>query len=569
MKKLRYIIAISAIFAVYSCDDELDTENLSEKSLDNFYKSPTDINEAMAGIYNAIYTPNVHSEEQVAANLMDNMMLGGGGPDDKSAKWVDNFEDPAEDTYRDMWRQSYNGISRANAIIEKVPTADFSKDFNTPQEAEEFKKQALGEALFMRAFFYFRLAKFFGGVPLITTYGGDRLVARSTYTETFAQIGADLKLAIETMPSTPFTSIPTSRYGHANKWVAEAYLGRVFLFYTGYMSNMEKQATTDLPLAGGGSLTGAQVATYLDDCINNSGYKLASDFRNLWPYSYVNKSAKNNVLPWAAAEGLSWVGQDGITPTFGTGNFETMFMQRYSFGNWDWTNGQSYTNRLALFNSLRGNSLVPFGEGWGWCTVNPKLFSGWDDADPRKRGSILEVGKAEQGTGSYAADKGDHETGYFNKKYVSLQHDNGKGSNVGMFVQMYAWSITDMQLMHAQDFIFMRFADVLLMHSEITKTADGMNAVRRRAGNLPPVAYSLENIKAERLHELAFEGLHWFDLVRWGDVDTAFNDVIQVRNSGVDANYSVKYRTETKGLVPIPETEIRLLNGVYNQNPGW
>ncbi|WP_433835060.1 RagB/SusD family nutrient uptake outer membrane protein [Flavobacterium anhuiense] len=569
MKKLRYIIAISAIFAVSGCSDVLDTENLSEKSLDNFYKTPTDIDEAMAGVYNAIYTANVHSEEQVAANLMDNMMFGGGGPDDKSAKWVDNFEDPAEDTYRDMWKQSYNGISRANAIIEKVPDADFSKHFNTPQEADEFKKQALGEALFMRAFFYFRLAKFFGGVPLIIKYDDDRLVARSSYTETFAQIASDLKLAIETMPSTPFPSIPTSRYGHANKWVAEAYMGRVFLFYTGYMSNMEKQATTDLPLAGGGSVTGTQVASYLDDCINNSGHKLVSDFRNLWPYSYINKSAgKNTVLPWAAAEGLAWVGQDGIAPTFGTGNLETMFVQRFSFGDWNWTNGNIYTNRLALFNSLRGNSLVPFGEGWGWCTVNPKLYSGWDDTDPRKRGSILEVGRADQGTAGYAKDKGDHETGYFNKKYTSLQHDDGTGTNKGMFVQMYAWPNADMQLMHAQDFIFMRFADVLLMHSEITKTPDGMNVVRARA-KLPAEPYSLENIKAERLHELAFEGLHWFDLIRWGDVDTAFNDVIQVRNSGVDASYSVKYRTETKGLVPIPETEMRLLNGVYNQNPGW
>lgn len=281
MKKLQYIIAVSAIFIATSCDDYLDQDNLGEKGLDTYYKTPTDIEEAMAGVYNAIYTVNVHSEEQIAANLMDNMMLGGGGPDDKTAKWADNFEDPAEDTYHDMWKQSYNGISRANAIIEAVPVADFSKYFKTVAEAEDFKKQALGEALFMRAFFYFRLAKFFGGVPLIIKYDGDRLVPRSSYTETFAQIASDLKLAIETMPSTPFTSIPTARYGHANKWVAEAYMGRVFLFYTGYMSNVEKQATTDLPLVGGSSLTGTQVAAYLDDCINNSGHKLVSDFRNL------------------------------------------------------------------------------------------------------------------------------------------------------------------------------------------------------------------------------------------------------------------------------------------------
>nr|WP_294925334.1 RagB/SusD family nutrient uptake outer membrane protein [uncultured Flavobacterium sp.] len=569
MKNIKYLIAISsAIFAV-SCNDYLDNDNIYEKNLDTYYKSPTDINEAMAGVYNAIYTVNIHSEEQMAANLMDNMMLGGGGADDKTAKWVDNFEDPTEDTYHDMWLQSYKGITRANTIIERTAEADFKTYFPTPAEGEQFKKQAIGEALFMRAFFYFRLAKFFGGVPLIITFDQDRKAPRSSYTETYAQIAADLKLAIETMPATPVTSIPTSSYGHANKWVAQAYLARVYLYYTGYMTNIEKQATETLPLAGGGSLSATDIEGYLNDCISNSGHGLVSDFRNLWPYSYVNKAANTTILPWAATENLSWAGQDGLTPKFGAGNNESMFVQRFSFGDWGWTNGNIYTNRLALFNSMRGQSLVPFGEGWGWCTVNPKLWGGWDDIDPRKKGSILQVGQADQRTDTYAAGKGDHETGFFNKKYASLQYPNDKGANVGMFIQLYKWANTDMQLMHAQDFILMRYADVLLMHSEITKTATGINAVRQRAGGLPPVGYSIQALKEERLHEFAFEGLHWFDLVRWGDVETAFNDVIPVVNSGTAANYTANYRTETKGLVPIPETEMRLANGLYNQNPGW
>jgi starch-binding outer membrane protein, SusD/RagB family len=569
MKTIKYFIAISAIIASSSCSDVLDTENLKDKSLETFYKSPSDINEAIAGVYNAIYTVNVHSEEQMAANLMDNMMLGGGGPDDKSAKYVDNFEDPTDDTYYDLWGQSYKGIARANAIIEKTANANFTTYFDTPEKAEQFKKQAIGEALFMRAFFYFRLAKFFGGVPLITTIDGVKNGPRATYTETFAQIATDLKLAIETMPARSFTSIPTAEYGHANKWVAEAYLGRVFLFYTGYMTNIEKKATTDLPLVDGSKLTANDVAVYLNDCITNSGYKLASDFRNIWPYSYVNKASGKTLLPWAATENLSWIGQDGSTPTFGTGNYESMFVQRFSFGDWSWSNGNIYTNRLCLFNALRDNSLVPFGAGWGWLTVNPKLYNNWSDLDPRKRGSILEVGKADQGTENYVAGFGTHETGYFNKKYTSLQYPTAAGATVGMFVQLYSWSNTDMQLMHAQDFIFMRFADVLLMHSEITQTSTGINAVRARAGGLSPVGYSIEAIKEERLHEFAFEGLHWFDLVRWGDVETAFNDSFPVKNTGTDAMYSVKYRPETKALVPIPETEIRLSNGVYTQNPGW
>jgi len=569
MKKLLFYTSIAAMLIATGCQDYLDTENLYGKSLESFYKTPQDIEEAMAGVYNAIYTGNIHSEEQLAANLLDDMMLGGGGPDDKSAKNVDNFQDPDEDTYRDLWVQSYNGIARANAIIEKTADADFSTYFDSPEEAQKYKDQAIGEALFMRAFFYFRLAKFFGGVPLILAIDDPKDVARASYTDTFAQIAADLKLAIETMPNTKFTEIPTSQYGHANKWVAQAYLGRVFLFYTGYMTNMAGQGTSELPVAGGGSLSKTDVAAILQDCISNSGHRLATDFRNLWPYSYVNQSAGSTVLPWAEDEGLSWVGQDGHSPTFGTGNYESMFVQRFSFGDWGWSNGNIYTNRLCLFTGIRDNSMVPFAQGWGWCTVNPTLWSGWDDADPRKLGSILQVGQAAQGTSSYKWGFGDHETGFFNKKYTALQHPDAGGANKGMFVQMYNWGNADMQLMHAQDFIYMRFADVLLMHSEITETAEGINAVRARVG-LAPVGYSLANLKKERMYELAFEGLRWFDLVRWGDVNTAFNYSINVKNAGgVDAVYSPQYRPETKGLLPIPETEVRLANGVYEQNPGW
>lgn len=79
----------------------------------------------MAGVYNAMYTPNVFSDETIAANILSDGMLGAGGPDDAAAKYMDNFEDPTEDTYRDLWVQSYNGIARTNAIIEKQPMQIF------------------------------------------------------------------------------------------------------------------------------------------------------------------------------------------------------------------------------------------------------------------------------------------------------------------------------------------------------------------------------------------------------------------------------------------------------------
>ncbi len=572
MKKLILIIVAATALMVSGCEDFLDTRNLYQKDLTNFYKTPTDITEAMGGVYNALYVGGVFSEEHLSANLMADYMLGGGGPDDITAKNCDKFLDPTEDTYSDLWKQTYNGVYRTNAIIEAVTEADYSSYFNTEAEATAFKNTALGEAYFMRGFFMYRAARFFGGMPIIPRTDSPRDVPRATFTETFGQIAADFIKASETMPAVNPLAVPLSEYGHANRWVAQAYIARTYLFYTGYMTNIEKQATTDLALPEGANLTKADAIAALNDVITNSKYELVSDFRNLWPYSYANTSAGSIVLPWADDEDLAWAGQDGPNSTIGNGNKEVMFALRFAFGNWGWNEGQKFNNRIPLFFGIRGNSMIPFAEGWGWGPIHSVFFNSWPNDDPRKLASVLEMGKAEQGTGGYQANKGDHETGLYNKKYSHLQHEGADGKK-GMFYYIYNWNNGDpMQLESAQDFFYLRYAEVLLMHSELTETADGINAVRARVGLLP-VAWSLDNLKSERLYELAFEGQRWFDLVRWGDVENPtknyFSTPCNVMNSGVAAVYTNSYRPEIKGLVPVPESEIRLSNGVYVQNPGW
>lgn len=582
MKNIISVLVFGAAVTLSSCDDHLDTKNLYDKSQETFYSTPKDIEEAMNGVYNALFVTNIHSEEHTAANLLSDEMLGGGGPDDKSAKDVDNFVDPSEDTYRDLWKETYNGAVRATAIIEAVNTKDFKRFFETAEEAEAYKKNVLGEAHFMRGFFMYRAARFFGGMPFIETTQTDRKVSRSSLSETWAFIATDFKIAAEHLPRVKANDFELSDYGHANLWVAKSYIARAYLFYTGYMTNIEKQATDVLPLSDGGSISKADVIAHLEDVRDNSGYKLVSDFRNLWPYSYVNQSARtfdpegtHPILPWAEKENLAWAGQDGPKSTIGTGNTEVMFALRYGLGNWDYdeNTGQKYNNRVCLFFGIRDHSLVPFGQGWGWGTVHNVLFANWPDEDLRKEGSVLNLNSKDpdMGLSGWNIGKGDHNTGLVNKKYTTLQH-NGKDGVKGMFFYLYNMVHGDpMQLWAAQDFYYLRFSDVLLMHSELTGTADGMNDVRERAG-LEPIAYSLDNLKTERLHEFAFEGLRWFDLVRWGDVATNNNFYgieTKVNNSGTEATYKVTYRPETKGLLPIPEGEIRLSNGVYTQNPGW
>lgn len=563
------------MLALGGCDDSfLEMTNHFGSNTDTFYRTKADFDAALAGVYSTLYLQggNVFAEEHITAGLLDDITLGGGGPDDQGAKNVDNFVDPNDDTYRDLWIEAYNGIFRANSIIEKIQDADLSADFATEAEQTAYKNQILGETYFMRGFLFWRAAKFFGGMPLVTATSTPRDVPRASFQETFGQIASDLKKSIELLPEVNPASISTADFGHVTHWAAQGILARVYLFYTGYMTNIEGTPTTSFTLPDETTIDKAYVVQQLMDVYTKSGYQLQDDFRNLWPYSYVNTMAGSVKYPWADAEGLEWAGQDGFNSTKGTGNVEVMFSLRYTFADWGWNKGQRTTNRYPLFCGLRGNSgLTPFGEGWGWGTVHSGFFAQWDNDDLRKLGSVIRVGEASEGTAGYTQDKGDNETGLFNKKYIHLEYDNGSGMK-GLFNYVYDWTNTDMQLRHAQDFYYLRYADILLMLSELTEDAQYMNEVRDRAG-LDDVPYSLAALKEERLHEFAFEGLRWFDLVRWGDVDDPANNYydneVPVRNSGTPANYKVTYRPETKGLVSIPESEIRLSNGVYTQNPGW
>ncbi|MDX9908125.1 MAG: RagB/SusD family nutrient uptake outer membrane protein, partial [Mariniphaga sp.] len=127
--------------------------------------------------------------------------------------------------------------------------------------------------------------------------------------------------------------------------------------------------------------------------------------------------------------------------------------------------------------------------------------------------------------------------------------------------------------------IHIRFADVLLMQSELKEDAAGLNRVRARS-NLAPVSYSLQAIKAERRWELAFESIRWWDLLRWsgpsldeaGDALNKQNGFTLINAAEVVpmVNYDYKARLkQTQGYWAIPQTEIDKSNGVLEQNPGW
>jgi hypothetical protein len=547
MKRLIYSYILSVLLLLGCAEDFLDDKNLYEKSNANYYSTPEDFDEALAGVYSSMPSKTGGSDPFIWAKLMSDDAFGGGGADDiPGFHAMDGFKEVKSEHIEGLFGNYWPGILRANLIISKINDAEYSD--------ENRKKQVKSEAHFMRAFFYFTLSKFFGPVPLKLKAVPENL-PRATPEEMYGQIASDLKTAIENMPSTPFQDISSSRLGHANKWAAEALLARVFLFYTGYYNK------TSIELTDGTSITKENVITYLVDCIDNSGHDLLDDYRRLWPYS--------DVSTYTYTQDVSWAGD---------GNIESVFAIKYSNIS-DWDGDERYSNQHSLYVGTRAQFAEPFGYGWGGGPVNPALWDSFEDDDLRKDASIVNINDPIPHDSTYANNyewgkwTAQHETGFLEKKYMpAAEIRNGNWHTI--FYWNYGAKNSSEQLTNMQDDILIRFADVLLMAAELgaPNAQNYFDRVRTRAG-LASKTVSLDAIKLERRHEFAFEGLRYFDLLRWGldEAETAIesaNGTI-VKNEEIDSEYNIDFRPETGGFLAIPQTEITLSEGVLEQTPGW
>jgi hypothetical protein len=409
-------------------------------------------------------------------------------------------------------------------------------------------------------------------IPLVLDNTAPANPPQATPDQTWGQVIADLKKAIELMPAKPANTFVDA--GHADKWTAEAMMARAFLFYTGFYQK------TDVKLPDGTSVTKANVTTWIDDCIANSGYSLVPDFRNLW--AYTNRLTKENYA-FTKGQNLKWVEDDnGINP-------ESMFAIKFSkFASWSTTIG--YSNGYALFMGMRGGqpgaNTTPFGQGWGAGPVAPNLWKDWIAAEPndtiRRIGTICripdELPAYQKGAASWVDFV--QETDYYAKKWSPIISKKPDGTYWDTFEQdMYGYTTQNFQLTNIHDLVLIRFADVLLMQSELKQDATGLNLVRKRAG-LPAVAYSDANLRNERRWELACEGIRWNDIRRWHIAETVlaeqegqpcyFKGLNDINNSiNYGGGYVARYKATNGGFRKIPEGEILLSAGVLKQNAGW
>lgn len=550
MKKILYFMI--GILLLTSCEDFLDSSNKTKKDSSNFPRTEADVSQLLTGVYSILGRPEPLGSLFFVSELMSDDRLGGGGPDDKSCKAIDQFKKSSEDMFNNPWRAMYFGVYRSNYLLSNLDQVVWN--------SEESKNKILGEIHFLRAYFYFDLARMFGQVPLVLNPEPVNIPKAST-TELYGQIATDLKTAIELLPSVKFQDIDRAKdLGRVTKWAAEALMARVFLFYTGYYQ------TATLPLADGSQITKDQVVTWIVDCVENSGHDLLPDFRNLWAYSYVKD------YKYTADNNLSWAGD---------GTAETVFSIKYSSLANDWNSPQQKSNQICLYSGFREQNYTktfPFGQGWGMGTVNPKIYDDWDPNDLRRDASVLDVRNTDEVADfDFGGGNQEDNTCYFQKKYtpINVWTDETKTDVHNFSHELYGMEGTDYQRDNIQDLIIIRFSDVLLMAAELgaPNAQQYLDRVRSRVG-LGSVPATLENIKAERRFELAFEGIRYYDLLRWHDEDqiTANQTGIVTYNRRGQANAATKnieFRAETGGFLPIPQTQIDLSGGVLTQNAGW
>ena len=567
MKKIIYVIVVALALPVFSgCEDFLDTKSYTSKDSESFPKNPGDAAQMLTGVYAMFNQMGPWADYMFLAEFFCDDRFGGGGANDKSWHALSHLMYANPDEFAGFWDTRYRAIARANEFLDAMERMD---DFDG-------KKQKVGEAKFLRAHWYFELVQILGDVPLVLAAPKSADEAKQSppqvaQEEIYKQIATDLWEAYSEMSPVLYRTFPS---GTATKWAAAGLLARVYLFYTGFYNK------TDLPREGG-SVTSAQVVAALETVMNNSGHGLLSDYRLLWTYSNSASAKDYPFVKDLASKGLDY--------REGSENQEAIFVTKFTNqGQW-WPGGLvNYSNQMPTCYGLRDQknypSFFPFTQGWGAGPVNTKLWEQWIADEPddiRRKGSIYSIAEESLNPSDWVigGDSQMEETGLWSKKMLPVgAYDGDKLLSSFMSHPDFLNSPrNDFQLEHGTDIIRLRFADILLMHSELTGTASGLNAVRARAG-LPPVAYSAEAIQKERHYELAFEGLRWGDIRRWGIAERELDKIygVPIHNNKVKTTMkpqspggvAQRYK-DTRGFFHIPLREMDLSNGAYKQNPGW
>ena len=618
----KYILSALAVCsaAIFtSCDDMLDTDpRVTDATSATFPGKIADVEALNTATYSIMNTMGGGDPDNQNPFLwwevMSDNCFGSGGLQDNKVKSLHHLVQMNSNQYEPVFVLLYGGINRANNQIETIDNVDW-----TGNEAK--RNQLLGEGYFMRGLYTLWLTQLYGDVPLITsTLITEEMKAQVSAEEViYPQILSDF-VSGQNLMSTEKSS------GHANKYVAEAFMARAYMFWAGFYKKVADLSTGSAPDINlveqegctAASLSQADVVSALRDIVSSGAYELLEDYRSLWQYSnsYVWDETQKAIETGTghAYKFIADMKRENCfdQPGMGNGNKEELFqIQFMNASKWDldqkgpYSCARMYCNYLSVFWALRVNGhngdrnfTYPFTQGWGQGTPSNNIWDDWTVAeneggytDIRKLGSLID-GVTENKEIDYEFVKDCCEaSGFGVKKYNGVTLDALTGDSPWWDFaggENFKGTLDNpMQGDHFEDFYLMRYADVLLMLSEMTGDAQYMNQVQKRAG-VPETPYSLKELQNQRRWEFAFEGLRFNDMRRWSGKDggescyaakalQAQAGKQMVVKGNVANKTTMKHMTcswtkryaDTNGFLAKPQSQITLMNGKLIQNPGW
>ena len=223
-KKIHFlIIGILLLASQFGCNkDVLDVDPVNEYLSSNFFITEDQVYSALVAAYDPLGWSMAYghwiSYVMYGEIRSDNANAGGDQSNNDQPGWqeFDDFTNTNTNVVtQPIYRRNYIGIFRANTVLENV-------NISTP-----LVEQYQAEAKFLRAYYHFELFKHFGPVPVVTKLltPDDNNLQRDNMTTVFNAIVSDLETAIALLPVT----VSSSEVGRANKAVAHALLGKVYL----------------------------------------------------------------------------------------------------------------------------------------------------------------------------------------------------------------------------------------------------------------------------------------------------------------------------------------------------
>jgi hypothetical protein len=604
MKRILILLVISA-FVLSSCKKFLDIAPTDSLAPANYYNTEADINAALTGVYdvlgkNATYGRSFFFEMDVA----DDSFIA-------LSSWTQDIGlynyNPSDTKLTDAWTTLYNGINRANMLLENIDKANM--------DATK-KNAARGEALFLRAYYYFVLTTNWGNVPLrltSTKSPNDTHFANTPYKTIYEQIVKDMETAADLV--NPISSYTHS--GRVTKSVVWGILARVNLKMAGAPLNdatryAEVVKWAEKVKSAGHSLNPSYSQVFINMCQDKYDTKEV-----LWEVEF---NRKNGTQEEDGALGsINGIGANAtIGYSYGAKHTTERYYNSFEDGDLrrDWN--------ISPYYYGTDNSRIGYGPTQIYNRYDAKWRREYETTTPKFNGSttinfpllryadvLLMLAEAENEIGSVPSQKAFDAinevrrrafgktlsnaelvkavtvtaggSGYTVAPTVTLTGGGGTGAKATATVasgRVTAVYITDMGSGYTAA-PTVTFSGGYATNAPVATgaTATAILTNTQTANHDLTLANTATKddfqtaVRKERALELGYEGLRRFDLIRWGQFVSTMKALANEITTTAPAAYtyaakSAQNVSEKDVLFAIPATELSL-NKLIIPNKGW